>query len=93
MGSDKKTCEFESLFATEVKSRSDEPPPVLFHRVAELWSQAQLRCQSIAEPGRLPSLPARKRSLPLAQKKDCAMLRRLTLIFCDLWVVYPLRGL
>ena len=48
-------------FATEVKSRLDEPPPVLFHRVAELWSQ--LRCQSIAESGRLPSaaLPARKR--------------------------------
>ena len=62
--SDQKSCEFESLFAMEVKSRSDEPPPALFHRVAELWSQAQLRCQSIAECGRLPSaaLPARKRS-------------------------------
>ena len=61
--SDQKTCEFESLFATEVKLRSDELPPVLFHRVAELWSQAQLHYQSIAESGRLPStaLPARKR--------------------------------
>ena len=33
---DQKACEFESLFATEVKSCLDEPPPVLFHRVAEL---------------------------------------------------------
>ena len=52
--SDQKSCNFESLFATEIKSRLDDPPPVIFHRVAELWSRAQLHCQSIAESGRLP---------------------------------------
>ena len=30
--SDQKSCEFESLFAMEVKSRLDEPSPVLFHK-------------------------------------------------------------
>ena len=62
--SDQKSCYFESLFAKKVKSHSDDPPPVLFHRVAELWSQAQLRCQSIVESGRLPcaALPPHKQS-------------------------------
>ena len=50
-----KACDFEGLFATDSKSQVDEPPPVFFHRVAELWSQSQLRCQAVADSGCLPS--------------------------------------
>ena len=50
-----KACVFEGLFATDSKSRVDEPPQVFFHRVAELWSQSQLRCQAVTDSGCLPS--------------------------------------
>ena len=35
-----RACDFERLFATESSSRVEEPPPVLFHCITELWSQA-----------------------------------------------------
>ena len=43
----------------------EEPPPVLYHRIVELWTQAQAHSQSVAEAGKLPSaaLPSRKRSV------------------------------
>ena len=33
-----RSCDFESLFAQETQPRTEEPSPVLFHRVAELWA-------------------------------------------------------
>ena len=66
-----RSCEFESLFASETQPRVEEPPPILFHRIAEIWAQSQEWCQSIAEGGRLPSavLPSRRRS-PVSCSKE-----------------------
>ena len=36
-----RSCDFESLFTQETQQRIEEPSPVLFHRVAELWAEAQ----------------------------------------------------
>ena len=36
-----RSCDFESLFASETQLRVEEPPPILFHRVAEIWAQSQ----------------------------------------------------
>ena len=59
-----RSCDFESLFAQETQPRIEEPSPVLFHSVAELWGEAQQRCRAAAEAGKLPSaaLPNRRHS-------------------------------
>ena len=59
------SCDFEGLFAPKSSPRVEEYAPVLFHRIVELWTQAQARSQSVAEAGKLPSayLLPRKRSV------------------------------
>ena len=50
-----RSCDFESLFARETRPCTEELSPILFHRVAELWAEAQQRCHAAAEAGKLPS--------------------------------------
>ena len=57
-------CDFESLFARETQPCIEELSPVLFHRIVELWAEAQERCCTAAEAGKLPgaALPNCRRS-------------------------------
>ena len=71
-----RSCDFKCLFAQETQPRTEEPSPVLFHRVAELWAEAQQRCRSAAEAGKLQVQPYLIAGvcLPLALTHSCAVL-------------------
>ena len=85
-----RSCDFEGLLAPESLAHVEEPSPVLYHRLVELWTQAQALSQSVAEAGKLPSaaLPSHKRSVAsCAEERLCAPLL-LTQIYQEWWVIY-----